>query len=270
MRVLVPQFDYPGHGYATTSAVGVSNNGAVAGWVFDPSGAAVLFERLPGSGYTATAGFPGASVTYARGVNSSNLICGQILGADAQVHGFFYDQPTGTFTQYDVPGRLGTTLAGLNDAGDFCGYTVSSGFVSIGGSLVEFTVPGAQYIYPSAVNNLGQVVGTYRLERSNQFHGFFRDADGTLTYPLDYPDAVFTDINGLNDNGLMAGNYTLHGDSIAHGFVRQADGRTISFDVAGAVYGVGVSDINNSGLMTGAYLGSSDSQVHSFLARFVP
>ena len=183
-------------------------------------------------------------------------------------HGFFYDQPTASFTQYDVPGRSGTALSGLNDAGDFCGYTDSGAFVSIGGSLVEFTVPGAEHIYPKAINNLGQVAGTYQPVRSNQFHGFFRDADGTLTYPIDFPHALFTQITGLNDNGLIAGTYTLH-DSIGHGFVRQLAGRSVTFDVAGD-FGVSLGNINNTGLMAGGYYLSSDSVVHSFLARFVP
>ena len=226
VKVVVPQLDFPTAGYSNTSAVGVSNNGAVVGWVHDPSGLSVLFERLPGGGYATPVGFPGATATYAYGVNNSNLICGQISKGDPLVHGFFYDAATGIFTQYDVPGRVGTVVLGINDAGDFCGSTVSSAFVSRGGSLVEFAIPGAAYTEPDAINNLGQVVGSYSLTRSNQIHGFFRDADGTLTYPLDYPGAVFTQPGGLNDNGLMSGKYYLHGDGIAHGFVRQPDGRT--------------------------------------------
>lgn len=269
VRVLVPQLDYPGADYTSTSTTAVSNNGTVVGWVRDPSGLAVLFERLPGSGYTTPVGFPHARATYACGVNISNLVCGWCEVADGSAHGFFYDPATATFTRYDLPDRVGTRVTGLNDAGDFCGSTDSSGFVSIGGALVEFSVPGSDLVFPVAINNLGQVVGSYRLPRSSQLHGFFRDADGTLTYPMDFPGAIYTQIMGLNDNGLIAGNYNLDDDPIAHGFVRQLQGHSISFDVAGD-FGPFLGNINNTGLMVGSYYLSSDSQGHSFLARFVP
>lgn len=270
MKVVIPQLDYPNGSYHATTATGIWNNGAVVGSVRDSRGVPMLFERLPGGGFSAPVGFPEASATYPNGVNSSNLICGWFMKGPL-VHGFFYDPATGTFSQYDVPGQVGTKLTGINDAGDFCGWTDSSAFVSRGGSLVEFVIPDADYAFPQAINNLGQVVGCYRLTGTSQVHGFFRDADGTLTYPLDYPGAIFTEINGLNDNGLMSGSYTtLDNMAIAHGFVRQPGGRSIPFDVDDALYGTNVHAINNSGLITGFYLSASDSDVHSFLARFVP
>ena len=268
VKVVIPQLDYPNGSYHATAATGIWNNGAVVGSVRDSRGVPMLFERLPGGGFSAPVGFPEASATYPNGVNSSNLICGWFTKGPL-VHGFFYDPATGTFSQYDVPGEVG--LSGINDVGDFCGWTDSSAFVSRGGSLVEFGVPGAVYTHPTAINNLGQVVGSYQPTHSNQVHGFFRDADGTLTYPLDYPDAVITEINGLNDNGLMSGIYNLPGDTfVAHGFVRQLAGRSISFDVGDGLYWTNVQGINNSGLIAGSYQSASDSQVHSFLARFVP
>ena len=269
VKVVVPQFDFPKGSYMDTAASGVSNNGAVVGSVRDASGVTMLFERLPGGGYSAPVGFPDASSTYPRGVNNSNLICGW-YSKGLLVHGFFYDPATGTFSPYDVPGEVNTRLSGINDAGDTCGWTDSSAFVNRGGSLVAFAIPDADYTAPEAINNLGQVVGCYRPTGTNQVHSFFRDADGTLTYPLDYPDAIFTQINGLNDNGLMSGNYNLHDDAVAHGFVRQLSGRSITFDVGDGLYGTNVHGINNSGLMPGIYLSVSDSLLHSFLARFVP
>ena len=269
VKVVVPQFDFPKGSYGDTAAVGVSNNGAVVGSVRDTAGVALLFERLPGGGYAAPVGFPNSPATYAYGVNNSNLICGWFMRGPL-AHGFLYDPATGTFSQYDVPGEVNTRLVGINDAGDTCGSTDSSAFVNRGGSLVEFAIPDADYTFPQAINNLGQVVGCYRATGTNQVHSFFRDADGTLTYPLDYPGAIYTQINGLNDNGLMSGNYNLQDDAVAHGFVRQLGGRSISFDVGDGLYGTNVHAINNSGLMTGIYLSPSDSQVHSFIARFVP
>jgi hypothetical protein len=126
--------------------------------------------------------------------------------------GFFYDGLT--FTQYDVPGATYTDVRGVNDTGDFCGYYSISpfgigpytAFVNIGSTLVTFTVPGANSVYAMALNNRGQVVGDYQDDR-NRYHGFFRAADGTLTYPIDAPGARVTFIDGINDKGIMVGSY---------------------------------------------------------------
>ena len=199
-------------------------------------------------------------------MNNSNLVCGYFLTTDSMVHGFFYDGTT--FTQYDAPGATGTWLTGLNDAGDFCGYADvgERAFVSIGGTVVDITIPGVTVVFPRAVNNLGQVAGTYQDPENRHVHGFFRDADGTLTYPLDIPHAAFTHINGLNDRGFMAGSWQGAGTTLTHGFVLNPSGRSVSFDYPDSEFGPTFFGINNSGGLPGTYV--SGGRSHAFIAKF--
>jgi hypothetical protein len=93
----------------------------------------------------------------------------------------------------------------VSNGGDCRDFHIES-FVSIGGNITNFTVPGTELATSAhAMNNLGQVVGGY--DDENGVHGFLRNADGTLTYPIDYPGAVATDLYGINDTGWMVGSY---------------------------------------------------------------
>jgi hypothetical protein len=118
-------------------------------------------------------------------------------------------------------GAVYTDVTGENDAGDFVGFYITEpfsviGFVNLGGVPTSFTMIGND-TFPKAINNLGQIVGYYGFH-----HGFFRDADGTLTFPIDYPNSTFTEIYGLNDRGLMVGTWE-SADFDLHGLRPQPD-----------------------------------------------
>ncbi len=275
IQLVVPTFDYPGGNYHATIARGVANDGTVVGTVDDGTpGTRLGFERFADGSFSAPFAFPGWPGTIPRAVNNSNLICGSITGTFGTLpHGFFYDGVT--FTQYDLPGATTTSLTGLNDAGDFCGYSTTNGtagttaFVNIGGALVIFTLPGVTEVYPEGVNNLGQVAGYY-LDPNIRlvYHGFFRDTDGTLTFPLDHAHSASTQIFGLNDHGYLAGAGMSSGN-VSHGFVLKLPQRYVSFDYADSEFGPTFSGINNSGLLPGYYFQESDLDLHSFIAQLV-
>ena len=75
------------------------------------------------------------------------LICGDYQnGSDCLYHGYFL--MGGNFREFDVPDSVGTELHGVNNVGDFCGNFTDStgltqGFVSIGGTITPFSVPGS-------------------------------------------------------------------------------------------------------------------------------
>ena len=100
---------------------------------------------------------------------------------------------------------------------------------------------GAVATYGSAVNNLGQVAGTYSLSGFLDFHGFIRAADGSFS-TFDVPGASWTYAQGINDQGQVSGFYF---DGLAfHGFLRAADGSFTTFDIpqSASTFGAGLDD----------------------------
>ena len=79
-------------------------------------------------------------------------------------------------------------------------------YFSIGGSITAFSVPGAVTIDVYGLNDLNQTAGTY-MDSGSVFHGFFRDSDGRLLFPIDPPGATQTFIFGMNNRGWMVGRY---------------------------------------------------------------
>ena len=89
---------------------------------------------------------PGASSTFAAGINGARQIVGTFYDS-AGPHGFLYSG--GSFTTIDVPGALGFTEAtGINDAGQIVGAftdkTGTHGFLYSGGSFTIINASGAE------------------------------------------------------------------------------------------------------------------------------
>jgi len=134
-------------------------------------------------------------------------------------------------------------------------------FVSIGGEVTIFSVTGpGDFTTASDINNLGQVVGSYA---DGGDHGFLRDADGTLTFPIDYPGALATFLTGINDKGWMTGSY-YDTVGISHAlFLPSPRAEFVSFDGPSGptVFG----RINNRGFICGSYYDGQLSK--GFVAR---
>jgi uncharacterized membrane protein len=167
-----------------------------------------------------TLDFPGASDTYAQGINDSGTIVGtwDLYDADGN---FLYEQgftwQDGNFTELTYPGS-GDTYAFGNNAFDIVvgGWdsgptaTTSHGFASWMGQFISFDAPFEDVAYTQAdgINDLGFIVGQEytEYEYENQLgHGFL--AVGTYFTPLDYSGAVQTTAWGINSAGLMVGNW---------------------------------------------------------------
>src|SRR5207237_10178498 len=97
--------------------------------------------------------------TILSGVNNLGTLCG-FYSANGAYHSFLL---TGsTFTEIPIQ-ALNRTVEKVNDARNFCGYTSipNAAFVSIGGTLTTFTIPGGDIPLAVGMNNLNQVVGAY-------------------------------------------------------------------------------------------------------------
>ena len=288
VQLVVPTYDYTPGKAENTVGDAIANNGTNVGQ-YNHNATHGSFTRSKKGRFSRPILFPGATVTNAAGINSSGLVCGSFEVNVPEMpqnkeragfpdrpeniivtHGFFFDGST--YTQFDLPGSDNTYLTGVNDAGDFCGYSSTTtgfhiGFVSIGGVITTFSGPGGVTISPLAINNLGQIVGYYNPPDSA--HGFFREADGTLTNPVDYPNAKYTTLSGINDAGLIIGWYTNVGN-VTSGMVVQNFNLFTSYSHPDATNNTTLfHGVNNANLISGHYqVDASGSGNHAFIARF--
>src|SRR6185436_14021021 len=114
--------------------------------------------------------------------------------------------------------------------------------------VTSFTVPGAVWTFGNGINNSDECAGAYNV--GNESHGFRRDADGALQYPIDAPGAIFTFLNGINDQGAMVGEADTR--SGIHGVFFQSASKAALFDYPGASVTI-FTGINNRGLICGYY-----------------
>ena len=182
---------------------------------------------LLSQGMVTTLDFPGASDTYAYGINESGTIVGQwdlldAFGNILIVHGFTWSN--GTFAQFDFPGAGDTYLLGINARGDLVGgwdtgvtSPLEHSFACSKGQCFSFDFPGAPLTQADDINALGQIVGTY-IDAGGAQHAFL--ADGANFTSFDFPGAVTTAAWGINSAGQIVGTY-FNADNVRHGFLAQ-------------------------------------------------
>jgi len=205
----------------------INNRGDVVGGVCDD--VACHGFLLSKNGVLTTLDYPGASDTYAFGINNFGTIVGWWDLYDSNGN-FLYDQgftwKEGKFTELTYPGSGDTFPAGNNDFDLVVGQwdtgpnaTTYPGFAEWEGYFVSFQVPfkGVIDTLAGGVNNLGVMVGQeYTAEdiANNTAHGFL--GVGPVFTQLNYPGAVQTSAWGINLAGQMVGswydsNYGIHG-----------------------------------------------------------
>ena len=260
-------FDVPGTGNSTTP-YSINARGEISGYYTDSTGATRGFVRLANGNIMAPIIEPNdtGSFTVALGLNSSRTVVGEYYTfADNTYHGFFLSG--GVYTQYDIGGPFSTAIQGINDAGNFSGTFGSfaqpnMGYVNIGGVVTTFGVAGAFETSASGISPTNQVVGSY--DDTVVTHAFFRDTDGTITAPIDYPGSTYSVLLGINDKGIMSGRY-IDASGGVHGMLFKRPNRFVSFDYPTAVE-TSLNGINHNGLIAGRYTDSGGIR-HGFLAR---
>jgi probable HAF family extracellular repeat protein len=200
---------------------------------------------------------------------------GQIVGEYSTINGnaaFLYSG--GVFTSLPL-----SAASGINDAGQIVGATQTignsqtpgetHGYLYINGTRTTIDFPGAGLTFPSSINNVGQIAGTFRYPGATGYiHGFV-ESNGVFTI-VDEPgfvDAYLngTIINGINDSGDMVG-WIVKG-SAGCSFVYH-EGSFTCFSVPGALFTYAYG-INNAGQIVGDY-GFSVSAAHGFIATPIP
>lgn len=252
---LINSFDYPGSP-PSTQPQKINDGNAVVG-VFVESVTAG-FVRFRNGHFSPPLIDPndGAGLTQGRGINNSYTICGNYTDSGGISHGFF--SHGSTFYDYDVPGASAfTVVLGLSNNGDFCGSDipdatgVQSGFVSLGGSVTEFTVTDATATLAYQLNDSNEAVGYY-IDFNGVTHGYMRDSSGTITSPIDPAGSTGTIVFGNNNAGYIVGRYS-DASGVTHGFVFLPPDSYATFDFPGSTF-TSLNGINNAGKIVGRYL----------------
>ena len=235
------------------------------------------FVRFSNGSFSAPIVDPNDTVgfTEGRGINNSGTVVGDYAVSDGNNHGFFLSG--GTFTEYDVPGMLNpprsvansTVVLGINDAGDFTGgfNDINGnfyGYISRGGTITSFSVPGTSFTLAYDINNSKQLVVGYYIDNSGILHGYYRDANGALHFPIDPPGSVETVLFGDNDRNWVVGRYA-DSSGVTHGLFFVPPNNFFTFDYPGSTF-TSLNGISDQGHICGRYVDASGI-AHGFIAR---
>ena len=225
--------NFPVKGFAETFPRGISNLGDIVGFGrLPPSpgnvGDLMSFIRKATGGHTLLH-VPGSLWTVAQGLNRRKDVVGGYFSPDGGAHGFLRAGGIQNYITVDVPGAEGhTQLAGINTHREMVGWYddpvtgVPRGVHIVGGVLVDtelvgeiyatLDVPGASGTYALAINDTGDIVGTYLLEDpvtgEISSHGFLYQ-DGvfyTITPGLGETDSEAVGINSATST--IVGNFS--------------------------------------------------------------
>src|SRR5438876_4200313 len=133
---VITTFDYPGTGNLTLPQK-INERGDVVGEFIDSNGVTRAFVWFSDGSFSDPIVDPNDTVgfTEGRGINHSRTVCGDYATSDGNNHSFFLSG--GTFTEYDVPSTVQTSVLGINDVADFTGSFsygsgIFQGYVSVG------------------------------------------------------------------------------------------------------------------------------------------
>jgi hypothetical protein len=137
---------------------------------------------------------PGASDTYAYGIDGDNIV--GFYYDDSGSHGFLYDGIN--WTTIDVPGAGATYVTGI-DGDNIVGYdSLGHGFLFDGTNFTTLDMPGAESTYIFGIDG-DNIVGFY--EDGSHRHGFLYDGADWTT--LDAFGGYGTTIFGIDGDNIV-------------------------------------------------------------------
>lgn len=200
-------------GTSFSEAFKINDRGNVVGtWIDNDTGLTSGF--LLRQGALTTLAYPGATDTYAYGINNFDVVCGYYdilddMGNLVAYHGFLWFN--GKFYQFDFPGAVDTDLTGINDLGMIVGSwdsgvesPTANPFLYAFGKFTNLLSPNGQYWQPNDINLFGQIVGEY-MDADGNYHGYLQN--GSKFTVFDYPGATLTTAWSINDRGQITGRY---------------------------------------------------------------
>lgn len=200
-----------------------------------------------------TLDYPGATETFAVGINRSGAMVGGYIDAANMTHGFSY--ASGTFQTFDYPGGTFTEANAINSSGSIVGsYSDSAGgnhgFLYQNSTFSSVDFPGAIATYANAINDSGEVAGSYT-DSSSANHGFlFLPQNGHYTR-FNEPTYIETLIQGINNHQDLSGQVAYKRSPI-YGYYLTHAGTFTRFSVPNSAETF-AQGINNSGQVVGVW-----------------
>jgi uncharacterized membrane protein len=219
-----------------SEATSINNRGDITGQMIDDNGFAHGFLVI--DGLVTILDVPGASDTFALGINDSGLVAGYWDLLDAYGNylvnlGFTWKDGAFIDTQINFPGAVGglpgAGLFGVNARGDLSGVwlpdlngNIEHGFVcpkSAPCFSYDAPFPGTFFTDGKEINAHGQVVGIYlTADDPNFWHSYLMS--GAAVTKIDFPGSTGTGAFGINSAGQIVGKYFAF-DGSTHGFLAQ-------------------------------------------------
>jgi len=270
---VLENFDFPGTGNATLPQK-ITYHGAIVGIVIDANGVSRGFLRSRSGRFGDAFVEPNdtGNVTNGRGINNRRTICGEYLhGTTGNFHGYFLSHQV--FTEFDRADATNTIPLGINNAEDFVGSAVlndgtQQAFFSLGGTITTVAIGDALATLAYSLNASNQAVGYYLDQDGVTTHGYLRDSDGTLTFPVDPAGSVGTVLFGNNDSNWVVGRFADAG-GVTHGIFFMTPDDILTFDHPDAAGFTSLNGINQKGYICGRYVDGAGI-VHGFLAKVNP
>ena len=214
-----------------SEATNINDRGDVTGQWGDANG--FFHGFLLGDGVLTILDVPGATDTYAQGINDSGLVAGywdvlDVNGNALAIYGFTWKDGGFIDTQINFPGAAGSGLFGVNARGDLSGVWVPDFFSGIEHGFVcpksapcfsyDAPVPGTvPFTDGKEINAHGQVVGVH-IGDDGIWHSYLMS--GATFTEIDFPGSTGTGAFGINSAGQIVGKY-FTADGLTHGFLAQ-------------------------------------------------
>jgi hypothetical protein len=265
-------FDYPGTGNLTLPQK-INDQGVIVGVFIDVNGVARAFLRGRNGQFSRPFVEPNdtGNLTQGRGINSARIVCGEYLdGNTGNFHGYFLVH--GRFTEFDVTDATNTIPLAINEANDFSGTTVLNdgtqpAFFSLGGTITTVAIPDTLATLAYGLNSSNQAAGYYLDLDGVTTHGWARDTDGTLTFPIDPAGSVGTVLFDNNDSNWVVGRYA-DASGVTHGLFYMSPDDILTFDYPGSAF-TSLNGINQNGYICGRFVDSAGI-AHGFVAKVNP
>ncbi len=219
---------------------------------------------------------PGATVgsLYISGINSDGTVVGNFTTADGSQVGLIR-APSGRLTApiIDPANPAFTFLRSINDEGTIAGYDCDAvtchGFTLDDGHFTMRDMPGAFLTFVFAINNRGDLAGTfYSADPNDPGTGFIAPRRGDpIVFPSPKPATLNFLVESVNDQRAAAGyGFISAGLNIeVFGFLRRPDGAFVDVAFPGATQ-TRVFGVNDCGIVVGAYF-IAPLQQHGFYGR---